>query len=374
VSSEAHAFEAIVADLDGPAYVVTTAAGAERDGCLVGFALQCSIKPPRFAVWLSKENRTYRIAQSAATLVVHLLRQGDQDLAHLFGGETGDEVDKFEDVEWHPGPNGSPVLARCDWFAGTITDRIDTGDHVAFDAPWTQVREAASAAADAGFAGIWTPDHLDGRVFGATHVLECWTTLTAIAVSMPDVMVGPLVLNVANRDPALLATMAATLQDISGGRVLLGLGAGGGAGVPFRQEQTAIGRTVPADPLRRAQVEACVEEMRRLWITSGFLRPDPPPPIVIAVFGPKMAEIAGRIGDGINAPAEHPRLRDLVGIARDACAGADRDATGFLVTVYAAFDERWFDAESPARAELAALAVDRLILFLGPPFDIARRG
>jgi flavin reductase (DIM6/NTAB) family NADH-FMN oxidoreductase RutF len=132
VSSEAHAFEAVVADLDGPTYVVTTAAGAERDGCLVGFALQCSIQPPRFAVWLSKENRTYRIALSAATLVVHLLRQGDQDLAHLFGGETGDEVDKLEDVEWRPGPDGCPVLARCDWFAGSIIDRVDTGDHLLF--------------------------------------------------------------------------------------------------------------------------------------------------------------------------------------------------------------------------------------------------
>jgi flavin reductase (DIM6/NTAB) family NADH-FMN oxidoreductase RutF len=64
--------------------------------------------------------------------VVHLLRQGDHDLAHLFGGETGDEVDKFEDVKWGPGPDDCPVLARCDWFAGTITERVDTGDHVAF--------------------------------------------------------------------------------------------------------------------------------------------------------------------------------------------------------------------------------------------------
>jgi alkanesulfonate monooxygenase SsuD/methylene tetrahydromethanopterin reductase-like flavin-dependent oxidoreductase (luciferase family) len=243
-----------------------------------------------------------------------------------------------------------------------------------FDTPWAQVRETVSAAVDAGFEGIWTPDHLDGRVFGATHVLECWTTLTSIAVSTPEVMVGPLVLNVANRDPALLATMAATLQDISGGRLLLGLGAGGGAGVPFRREQAAIGRPIPADPVRRAQVEACVEEMRRLWVTPGFLHPDPPPPIVIAAFGPKMAEIAGRIGDGINTRAGHPHLRELVGTARDACAGVGRDAKRFLVTVYAAFDERWFDADSPARAELAALGVDRLILFLGPPFDAIRRG
>ena len=128
----AHAFGAIVADLDGPAYVVTTAAGAERDGCLVGFASQCSIDPPRFGVWLSKENRTYRIALSAGTVVVHLLRQGDQDLAHLFGANTGDEVDKFENIEWRPGPDDCPVLARCDWFAGSIIERVDTGDHVAF--------------------------------------------------------------------------------------------------------------------------------------------------------------------------------------------------------------------------------------------------
>jgi flavin reductase (DIM6/NTAB) family NADH-FMN oxidoreductase RutF len=132
VSAQTQAFDAIVADLDSPVYVVTTAAIGERDGCLVGFASQCSIDPPSFGVWLSKENRTYRIALSAPTLVVHLLRQGDQDLAHLFGGETGDEVDKLADVEWRPGPDGCPVLARCDWFAGSITDRVDTGDHVAF--------------------------------------------------------------------------------------------------------------------------------------------------------------------------------------------------------------------------------------------------
>jgi len=132
VSAETEAFDAIVAELDSPTYVVTTAAGDERDGCLVGFASQCSIQPPRFGVWLSKENRTYRIALSAATLVVHLLRQGDQDLARLFGALTGDQVDKLKGVEWRPGPDGCPVLARCDWFAGSIVERVDTGDHVAF--------------------------------------------------------------------------------------------------------------------------------------------------------------------------------------------------------------------------------------------------
>jgi len=241
-----------------------------------------------------------------------------------------------------------------------------------FDTPWAEIRDAVRAAVDGGFAGIWTPDHLDGRVFGGSQVLECWTTLTAIAASTFDVKVGPLVLNVVNRDPGVLAAMAATLQDISGGRLLLGLGAGGGAGVSFRREQEAIGRTVPPDPVRRAQVEACVEEMRRLWNAPGFLRPDPAPPVVIAAFGPKMAELAGRVGDGINVPALHPRLRELVAIARDACLDAGRDPTRFLVTVYSALEETWFDVDSPARAGLAALGVDRLILFLGPPFDTIR--
>ena len=135
-----------------------------------------------------------------------------------------------------------------------------------------------------------------------------------------------------------------------------------------------VGRTVPADPARRSQVEACVEEMRRLWIAPGFLRPDPTPPVMIAAFGPKMAEIAGRVGDGINAPASHPLLRELVEIARGAHVAAGRDPARLLVTVYSMFDESWFHVDSPARAELTALGVDRLILFLGPPFDTARIG
>ena len=119
-------------------------------------------------------------------------------------------------------------------------------------------------------------------------------------------------------------------------------------------------------------MEACVQEMRRLWNAPGFLRPDPAPPVVIAAFGPKMAELAGRIGDGINAPASHPRLGELVAIARDACIDAGRDSARFLVTVYSEFHDRWFDVDSPARAELAAAGVDRLILYLGPPFDVTR--
>ena len=134
---DTESFQALIATIEVPSFVVTTAAEGERAGCLVGFTTQCSIEPLRFGVWLSKVNHTYRVAQSATTLVVHLLRADDRDLADRFGGKTGDEVDKFAGVDWSPGPDGCPVLDRLDWFAGSIIDRVDTGDHVLYLlAPW----------------------------------------------------------------------------------------------------------------------------------------------------------------------------------------------------------------------------------------------
>ncbi|MFZ3474362.1 flavin reductase family protein [Streptomyces sp. 4.24] len=118
---------------DAPMYVVTVAAGGERAGCLVGFASQCSIDPPRFVVWLSVENRTYRVARGASDLTVHALTHGQRGLAELFGGETGDRVDKFARVGWRPGRAGGPVLTGVrTWFTGRIEERIEGGDHVGF--------------------------------------------------------------------------------------------------------------------------------------------------------------------------------------------------------------------------------------------------
>src|SRR3954468_19296107 len=106
-------FNRLVGELDYPMLVVTAAAGDERAGCLVGFATQTSIDPARFTVYLSKANRTYRVARSAEALGVHFLAKGDEDLAELFGGQTGDDVDKFAQVEFHEAVVGVPMLERC---------------------------------------------------------------------------------------------------------------------------------------------------------------------------------------------------------------------------------------------------------------------
>ncbi|AKN73994.1 flavin oxidoreductase [Streptomyces sp. PBH53] len=131
--------------LDPDMCVVTAVASGERAGCLVGFASQCSIQPPRFAVWLSKANRTYRVARAAQHLAVHLLTRDQRDLAELFGGETGDETDKFAGLAWREGHGGAVVLAdAAAWFVGTILHRTDGGDHVGFvldPVQWGEGRE-----------------------------------------------------------------------------------------------------------------------------------------------------------------------------------------------------------------------------------------
>jgi flavin reductase (DIM6/NTAB) family NADH-FMN oxidoreductase RutF len=127
------AFSDVAALLNYPMYVVTTVAGDEASGCLVGFATQASIGPPRFLIGISDKNHTYEVARSAERLVVHVLSTDRLDLAELFGEATGDEVDKFSRCDWQPGPGGVPVLDdAAAWFSGPILDIHRLGDHVGF--------------------------------------------------------------------------------------------------------------------------------------------------------------------------------------------------------------------------------------------------
>lgn len=234
-----------------------------------------------------------------------------------------------------------------------------------FGGRWDDLRNAAVLAEGAGLDGVWLYDHLAGSVHGAPHVLECWTVLSALAAAVPRLMVGSLVLNVANRDPGTLAVMAATLQEVSGGRLLLGVGAGGGIGTPYAAEQVALGREVPSDAVRRNAVEATIEMLRQVWSgatggAAGFLRPTPLPPVIVGGFGPKMAELAGRVGDGINTPPG-PSFARTIEIAREAHARSGRDPERFVVTT----------SGLPTDERLIRLGVHRVITMIRPPYTVA---
>src|SRR5215210_4942605 len=110
--SGSEAFNDIVGALNYPMFVVTTKTADDETvaGCLVGFASQTSINPPRFLVGLSRRNHTFRTAQHSTHLAVHLLSRRNLSIAQLFGGKTGDEIDKFARCAWEVGPMGLPIL------------------------------------------------------------------------------------------------------------------------------------------------------------------------------------------------------------------------------------------------------------------------
>jgi flavin reductase (DIM6/NTAB) family NADH-FMN oxidoreductase RutF len=125
------AFQSIAGRLDYPMFVVTTAVGEEREGCLVGFATQASIDPSRFLACISDKNRTCRLLERADAMAVHVVPESAGHVVELFGGETGDDTDKFSRCEWSRGPEGLPLLADCpSWFAGRILERHRLGDHI----------------------------------------------------------------------------------------------------------------------------------------------------------------------------------------------------------------------------------------------------
>ena len=156
------AFTALMAAVDPPLIIVTTAVDGARSGCLVGFHAQSSIDPPRYSVWLSKANHTYGLAVRSSHLGVHFLTDSDRPLAALFGEHTGDEVDKFAGLDVSHGLGGVPLLTGCS--RRLVLQRAalldEGGDHVCF------VGEVVSCSADGSFMPLrlsqvddFTPGH-----------------------------------------------------------------------------------------------------------------------------------------------------------------------------------------------------------------------
>jgi flavin reductase (DIM6/NTAB) family NADH-FMN oxidoreductase RutF len=107
-------FDDLMSVLDYPAFVVTTQAGGVPAGCLVAFATQTSVEPPRFLVGVAKSSHTFGVASRSQHLAVRVLARHQRVLAELFGGQTGHQINKFERCSWRAGPEGMPISRRRD--------------------------------------------------------------------------------------------------------------------------------------------------------------------------------------------------------------------------------------------------------------------
>ncbi|MBA2373599.1 MAG: LLM class flavin-dependent oxidoreductase [Chloroflexi bacterium] len=171
--------------------------------------------------------------------------------------------------------------------------------------------DAARRLDEAGYAGVWCWDHFIGKGDPTVPVVEAWTILSAAAAITTRATLGPFVLNVMNRHPSVVARMAATLQAVSGGRLVLGIGIGG-----HPAEHRVLGIPFPEVTERVARLEEAIAVIRALW-TGGpvtrpsplypldrahsFPRPVPVPRIVVGGQSRNGARLAARLGDGWTA-------------------------------------------------------------------------
>lgn len=221
---------------------------------------------------------------------------------------------------------------------------------------------------------MWTYDHLSGVVLRGSRSLELWSTLGALATVTTRVTIGPLVANCTVRHPARINSAVATLQELSGGRLRLALGAGAGPESPFARELTMLGFEPQRAAARRAMVADTIGYLRALWSRApeytgagfsfagveGVLIPDPVPPMIVGANGPRMAAVAGECADGVNVHEFTPDAPGLLKIARDAATAAGRPS--FALTVEAPLSDQWLERDSDERGDLDALGVSRVML------------
>ncbi|HEX6655340.1 MAG TPA: LLM class flavin-dependent oxidoreductase [Candidatus Limnocylindria bacterium] len=211
---------------------------------------------------------------------------------------------------------------------------------------WPALRDMAVAAEEGALDSVWGADHLIFRDEGQTSgIHECWTVLTAVAGVTRRVEIGPLVLALPFRNPAVLAKMATAFDEVSGGRLILGVGCGwhepefDAFDFPFDHRvsrfEEALQVLVPL--LREGQVNFEGQYHR----ADAELLPAGPrphgPPILIAGKQPRMMRLVARYADQWNAawyglPAEATELAERIGRQRAACEEEGRDPASLTLT------------------------------------------
>ncbi len=282
------------------------------------------------------------------------------------------------------------------------------------DTDWPSLREAITVADDAGFDSLWFDDHLLADEGVPTDPkLEGWTVAAAAAAITERATIGHLVTANTFRSPGLLAKMAATLDHVSGGRAVLGMGAGW-----FEAEHRAFGLDFGASAGQRIErLGEAVELLRRLLageivthegrfyhLTDAVCAPTPiqrPLPLLIGGSGPRRTlPLVARHADLWNAYGTPDVIRANGAVLGEACVAIGRDPAELTWTVTlnvvvradrasaeAAFaavldhntpqgDERDLDAAgSPAEVattlrEYAAAGIGHAMWVLRPPWDL----
>ncbi|MCE2489572.1 MAG: LLM class flavin-dependent oxidoreductase [Anaerolineae bacterium] len=207
------------------------------------------------------------------------------------------------------------------------------------------------------FDSLWMTDHF---IWDRDPCYEAWTVMSYFAARWPQFKIGPIVLGQSYRNPALLAKMAATLQQLSGGRFIMGIGAGW-----KEDEYRAYDWPYPRAGIRIEQLQDTLEIMTRMWREPGPVswqgrhysitdaicepRPAPVPPVIVGGAGRKTMRLAAQYADGWNLPdSPIERFRERRAILQQHCEELGRDP--------ASIELSWFGRLSIGESEQAAIA------------------
>ena len=208
------------------------------------------------------------------------------------------------------------------------------------------IRDAAELCEELGYHSIWLYDHLLGMGGSNQDIFESWTLMSALSSITTTVKIGTMVICNSFRPPALLAKMAATLDNISGGRLEVTIGAGW-----FEPEYKAYGYPFPDTPTRIEQLGESIEIIRSMWteeqttfhgnyydVDEAHCNPKPVqkphPPIIVGGSGEKhLLRLVAERADGWNCPAtnagEFDHKHDVL---KRHCEAVGRNIFGLLIS------------------------------------------
>ena len=250
---------------------------------------------------------------------------------------------------------------------------IPMGNHGSAPEPWPRVLEFAHRAESLGLDALWIVDHtlfrLPGQSERGTH--EAWSVLAALAAATSTVQLGTLVLGLRFRNPALLAKMAATTDEISNGRLTLGVGAGwhdpeyAAFGYPLDHR---LGRTEEAFALLVQLIKEGRASMHGQWVHAEDAAILPPARSSIRILssgrGPRMMGMVARLADASNIawmgrPTDPVLVERMAALDR-ACEAIDRDPATLerTVGISVRYPDAVIDGPSPDRSRNLDGALD----------------
>lgn len=230
--------------------------------------------------------------------------------------------------------------------------------------PVLKIGYLAKLAEDAGFDTIWITDHYNNR--------DVYSTLAVLSMLTSKVRLGTGVTNPYTRNVAVTASSIASINELSGGRAVLGIGPGDKAtfdkmGIDWDKPLTRVKSSVAAIRafLAKEQVSQAGFQGAQLAFSAGKI------PIYIGAQGPKMLELAGAVGDGVLINASHPDdFKYAVPMIRQGAEKAGRRPEDVEICAYASFSAD----KDASKAENAAKIVVAFIVAGSPENVLERHG